>query len=89
MNDIIFYGYKDSSLRTSAISIGFKKKDIAEAAYLLDSQFGIVVRTGLHCAPLAHKTIGTYPTGTLRLSPGYFNDMNDIKYTLESINHIL
>lgn len=89
MKDIIFYGYKDSSLRTSAISIGFKKKDIAEAAYLLDSQFGIMVRTGLHCAPLAHKTIGTYPTGTLRLSPGYFNDMNDIKYTLESINHIL
>lgn len=89
INDVIFYGYKDSSLRTSAISIGFKNKDIAEVAYLLDSEFGIMVRTGLHCAPLAHKTIGTYPSGTLRLSPGYFNDIKDIKYTLDSINHIL
>ena len=89
IDDVIFYGYKDISLRTSAISIGFKNKDIAEVAYLLDSEFGIMVRTGLHCAPLAHKTIGTYPSGTLRLSPGYFNDIKDIKYTLDSINHIL
>lgn len=89
MKDVILYGYEDSSLRTSAISIGFENKDIAEAAYLLDSEFGIMVRTGLHCAPLAHKTIGTYPNGTLRLSPGYFNDIKDIKYTLDSINHIL
>lgn len=89
MDDVIFYGLKDSSLRTSAISLGFKDRDISEVAYLLDSQFGIMTRTGLHCAPLAHKTIGTYPFGTLRLSPGYFNDEKDIAYTLDSIYKIL
>lgn len=89
MNEVVFYGYEDASLRTSAISISFKNKDISEIAYYLDKQFKIMVRTGLHCAPLAHKTIGTYPYGTLRLSPGYFNDDKDIQYVLDSLNKIL
>ena len=56
---------------------------------MLDSDFGIKNRSGLHCAPLAHKTIGSFPTGTVRLSLSYFNTMDDIDYTISSLNKIL
>jgi selenocysteine lyase/cysteine desulfurase len=48
-----------------------------------------MARTGLHCAPLAHKTIKTFPKGTLRFSLGPFNDIKDIDYTLYALNSIL
>lgn len=89
IDDVILYGLKTSKNRTSAISMNFRNIDSSEVAYTLDSQFGIMTRTGLHCAPLAHKTIGTYPTGTLRMSLGYFNDEKDVDYTLFSLNKIL
>ena len=43
------------------------------------------VRTGLHCAPAAHKTLGTYPLGTVRVSPGYFNTVEEIELTLHAV----
>ena len=55
---------------------------------ILDQAFDIKVRTGLHCAPAAHKTVATYPLGTIRLSPGYFNTAEDIDITLEALNKI-
>ena len=55
---------------------------------MLDSDFGIKNRSGLHCAPLAHETIGSFPTGTVRLSLSYFNNKEDIEYTLNSLSKI-
>lgn len=89
MEGIIFYGSTNTELRTSTISINFSHRDSAEVSYLLDSQYGIMTRTGLHCAPLAHKTIGSYPMGTLRFSLGYFNTKEEIKYTIDSLHNIL
>jgi cysteine desulfurase family protein len=86
---IEIYGVKDVSQRTSTISINSSKIDNNELGYYLDSQYGITTRTGLHCAPLAHKAIGTYPSGTIRFSFGYFNDLKDVDYTLNSINKII
>lgn len=85
----ILYGLKNIEGRTSTISVNFKDMDSSELSFLLDYQYGIMTRTGLHCAPLAHKTIGTYPSGTLRFSIGYFNDEKDINYTLNALNSIL
>jgi cysteine desulfurase/selenocysteine lyase len=59
-----------------------------EAANRLTSQYNILVRVGLHCAPLAHRTIGTFPDGTVRLSMGYFNTLEDIKSAVEAVRHI-
>jgi len=59
-----------------------------EAAHRLTSQYNILVRVGLHCAPLAHRTIGTFPDGTVRLSMGYFNTLEDIKSAVEAVRHI-
>ena len=49
---------------------------------------GILVRTGLHCAPLAHQTLGTFPEGTIRLSMGYFNTLAEIDAAVRVIRRI-
>ncbi|EKO1914209.1 aminotransferase class V-fold PLP-dependent enzyme [Clostridium botulinum] len=89
IDSIKVYGPLDASLRTATISINSSKIDNSELGFLLDNKFGIMVRTGLHCAPLAHKTIGSFPQGTLRFSFGVFNDIKDINYALYALNSIL
>ena len=83
------YGFTEVSRRTAAISLNSTKIDNSELGFILDSEYGITTRTGLHCAPLAHETIGTYPSGTLRFGIGPFNDIKDISYTLNSLNTII
>ena len=48
----------------------------------------ILCRPGLHCAPVTHRTLGTFPQGTVRLSPGYFTSDEDIEKTLEAVRRI-
>jgi len=89
INSIEVYGSTDASRRTSTISVNSTKIDNSELGFILDTEYGITTRTGLHCAPLAHKTIGTYPTGSLRFGIGPFNDIKDINYVLSSLNNII
>ena len=86
---MILYGNSSTDNRTSTISVNSSIIDNSELGFILDSEFNIITRTGLHCAPLAHKTIQTYPNGTLRFSFGYFNDEKDVDYILTSINKII
>lgn len=81
-------GTLDKKFSTSCISITHSKLDVSELSYILESDFNINNRSGLHCAPLAHKTIGTFSNGTVRLSLGYFNTVEEIKYTIDSLNKI-
>lgn len=62
--------------------------DSSETADLLDSRYHIAARPGFHCAPLAHKALGTEKTGMVRLSLGYFNTPDEIQYTIDSIKEI-
>ncbi|KYH34110.1 cysteine desulfurase SufS [Clostridium tepidiprofundi DSM 19306] len=89
ISNITIYGFNDASLRTSTICLNSTKIDNSELGFYLDKYYGISTRTGLHCAPLAHKTIGTYPNGAIRFSFGPFNDAQDVNYTIDSINKIL
>jgi len=89
INDVILYEDINNPNYTSCVSFNSKRMDTAELSFILDSDFGIKNRSGLHCAPLAHKTIGSFPTGTVRLSLSYFNTKEDIEYTVDSINRIL
>ncbi|SCK04049.1 Probable cysteine desulfurase [uncultured Clostridium sp.] len=88
MNNFTIHGDLNPSNGTSCVSITNSKLDVSELSFILDSDYGISNRSGLHCAPLAHKTIGTYPNGTVRLSLGYFNTLEEIKYTVDSLNKI-
>lgn len=83
------YGDLSASNRTSTVSINSTILDNSDLGYILDSEYNIITRTGLHCAPLAHKTIGTYPSGTLRFSFGYFNDEKDVDYILKSLDEVI
>ncbi|MBW1721988.1 MAG: aminotransferase class V-fold PLP-dependent enzyme [Deltaproteobacteria bacterium] len=60
----------------------------AHAGKKLGAEYDILVRVGLHCAPLAHQTLNTYPEGTVRVSMGYFNTLEEIGYAAEAIRKI-
>lgn len=82
-------GLKDTKGRTAVVSLDFTERDNAEISYLLDSQYGIATRCGLHCAPSAHKTLETFPQGTVRFSFSHFNTMEEISYAIDAINKVL
>ena len=75
--------------RTGVVSIQTLNKELSEVAFELDDEFGIMTRVGLHCAPSAHKTLGTYPEGTIRFSFGWFNNENDVIYAISSLEKIV
>lgn len=81
-------GKRDTYGRSSVVSIQTARIDMAEAAYALDSEYGIMTRVGLHCAPNAHKTLGTYPAGTIRFSFGPENTRDELDIALEALKKI-
>lgn len=74
--------------RTSVVSITTDVMDIAELAAAL-AEKGIETRVGMHCAPAAHKAMGTFPGGTLRFSPGPFTDTEDIDFSISEIKRLI
>lgn len=89
LNDIPqikLHGPKGEQNRVATVSITVPGQDLGELAYRLDAKYGIMVRSGLHCAPLAHRTLGTFPEGTLRFSFGYFNTEEEVIYSLDALN---
>lgn len=85
---VTLYGEVPGPGHSGAISFTLKGHDCAEAGFILDHQFDIAVRTGLHCAPDAHRSIGTYPSGTVRVSPGYFNTEEHINTFIQAVKSI-
>ena len=71
--------------------VSFKVYDVdpAEVGTVLDREYSIMVRTGLHCAYDAHKTINTFPEGTVRVSPNYFNSHEEIETFLRAMEKII
>jgi len=84
----IYGAAHDDRPRTSTVSVNLAGIAPADAGRMLGDEHDILVRTGLHCAPLAHRTIGTSPDGTIRLSIGYFLEDGDIDATIEAVHAI-
>ena len=82
-------GKKDLQDRTAVVSIQTPKQDMAQVAFRLDSEYGIMTRVGLHCAPNAHKTLGTYPAGTIRFSFGPENTKEELDAAINGLRKIL
>lgn len=76
------------SPQTGIVSFTIDSLEVSVAGALLDEVFGISVRTGLHCAPAAHRALGTFPEGTIRASVGYFNDHDDVERLVEAVKQI-
>ena len=86
---ISIIGKENVDERTAVVSIQTPERDVSEVAYLLDKNYGIMTRVGLHCAPSAHKTLGTYPAGTIRFSFGYFNTEEEVLLAVKALEEIL
>ncbi len=88
IDGVTLYGMGNAPGRTAVVSFNIDGISPSEAALAFDEKFTIMERPGLHCAPSAHKTIGTFPGGTNRFSFGYFNRPDQIKTALEAIERI-
>jgi cysteine desulfurase / selenocysteine lyase len=84
---VVVYG-PVSGERGSAVSFNLDGQDPATVGYLFDRDYDISVRVGLHCAPDVHRTIGSFPGGTVRVSPGYFTSEADIAFFLKALREI-
>ena len=81
-------GRRDLTDRTGVVSIQTLFADPAQTAYALDAEYGIMTRVGLHCAPAAHQTLGTYPTGTIRFSFGWRNTPEEVDAALSALEEL-
>ncbi|MHC4985987.1 MAG: aminotransferase class V-fold PLP-dependent enzyme [Planctomycetota bacterium] len=79
------YGPDNLADRTGVFSVNVAGLSPTELAGALERQFGVLTRPGVHCAPLAHQTIGTHPTGTCRLSFGPFTTVDDVDYAATAL----
>lgn len=86
---ITMYGPSAGEECSSIVSMTIENADCGDIGYILESNYGILCRTGLHCSPEAHKAIGTFPTGTIRLSPGFFTTKNDIDHLVTALKEIV
>ncbi len=82
------YGCLDEDRKVGIVSLNIKGLQPGEVGAILDNSFNIAVRPGLHCAPYIHREIGTFPEGMVRISPGYFNTMEDIEETTSGLKEI-
>jgi selenocysteine lyase/cysteine desulfurase len=89
INRVCIYGPLSIKEKTAVVSFNIKGKDSADIATALDEKYQIMVRVGLHCSPYAHKTIGTFPDGTIRVSFSIFNTVHEIDYFIDSLKVIL
>ena len=85
MKNVTVYGPSDCKRKVGIVTFNIKGMDCEEAAMLLNNEFGIAVRGGYHCAGLAHKTIGTWETGAIRISMGIYNNEKQMKITADAI----
>ena len=74
--------------RVGVVSVDFLEADNASAAFRLEEEHGILTRCGLHCAPAAHRTLGTFPQGTVRFSPGWFTTAEEIDAAAAAVAEI-
>jgi len=89
LDEIQIYGSQEPFHRVATVSLNITGCDPLEVAQALQEVYGIICRPGLHCAPDAHKTIGTFPQGTLRFSFGYSNTAEEVDALVTALSQII
>jgi cysteine desulfurase family protein len=82
------YGPQNQGDRIATLSFNFTHLSSSNGASCLEKEFGILCRPGLHCAPAAHHTIGTFPEGTIRFGLGAFNTVEEIEAAIQAVSLI-
>jgi len=88
ISGVKIYGGCQVKDRVAVVSFDIENKLPSEVGLRLDEEYGIMCRVGLHCAPAAHKTIGTFPMGTVRFSMSYFNNFEEVDKAILAIKNI-
>lgn len=88
IDGVKLYGPKSAKERAAVIAVNIKDLDSGEVTFRLDREFGIATRSGIHCAPLAHKSIGTLEQGAVRFSLGYFTTKEEVEEAIKAIKVI-
>ena len=88
VDGITLYGPQDRACCSGIVALNVGDHDPATVEDLLDKKYGIAVRSGFHCAPLAHKSIGTYDRGAVRFSFGFYNDEKQVDYAVKALREI-
>lgn len=86
MNNVRLLGLDGIDNRTAVVSLDFTNDDNSEVSFKLSNDYSIMNRCGLHCAPSAHKTLNTYPQGTVRFSFSHNNTVEEINYAIDCIS---
>lgn len=86
---VTVHGMRDAELQTATVSFTVAHRRVSEIGLRLDEEFGVLCRVGLHCAPAAHRTIGTFPEGTVRFAPGIFTILEDVRVALDAVRSIV
>jgi len=86
--DIILYPPPGNQETPVLFALNIKHITPADVGYILENSFGIIIRSGLHCAPLIHQALRSYPDGSIRVSPSYFTTDDEIATFLEAIDTI-
>ena len=87
--DVRVLGVRQPENRVGVVSVDFMGADNAQIAFRLEQEYGIMTRVGLHCAPQAHRTLATYPQGTVRFSVGPFTTEEEIAQAVDAVKAIL
>jgi cysteine desulfurase family protein len=85
---VTIYGGRDAARQTATVSFNINGKEPSEVGLRLDEEHGILCRVGLHCAPAAHRTMETFPTGTVRFSLGAFNTADEVQTAVEAVRRL-
>jgi cysteine desulfurase family protein len=85
---VTLYGSGDAREQVAVLSFNIASVAPSEVAMRLEEEYDILCRPGLQCAPIAHKTLGTFPGGTVRVSPGYFTTEYEIGIFLKAVSNI-
>lgn len=85
---VTVYGPLDARRQTAAVSFNIAGLQPSEVGLRLDEEYGIMCRVGLHCAPAAHRTLGTFPTGSVRFGLGYFNTAEEVETALQAVREM-
>ena len=83
------YGPRDADRSVAIVSFSVASRRVSEVGLKLDEEYGILTRVGLHCAPAAHKTVGSFPEGTIRLAPGIFTTKDEIHTAIRAIEKVV
>lgn len=85
---LVLYGPRELGRRVAVVSFNLEGRDGAHVGFALDELYGIAVRVGLHCAPDAHKTLGSFPAGSVRASFGPYNTLADAEALVRAVREL-